>query len=137
MITSLLSHYHFEIIKDKVKLYYSNVIFKKEIIGHIIPLLYTDSFFNISHDGDEISLFIPTTFDVSNIKCLYSQSNEFSVIKVNQDCHQINDVGVVREISDFFNTINIPIIYINSFNNNYILIDSEYLPTFEKTLIEH
>ena len=137
MITSLLSHYHFEIIKDKVKLYYSNVIFKKEIIGHIIPLLYTDSFFNISHDGDELSLFIPSTFDVSNVKCLYSQDSEFSVIKVNQDSHQINDVGVVREISDFFNTLNIPIIYINSFNNNYILIDTVDLPIFEKVLIEH
>lgn len=137
MITSLLSHYHFEIIKDTVKLYYSNIIFKKEIIGHIIPLLYTDSFFNISHDGDELSLFIPSTFDVSNIKCLYSQASEFSVIKVNQDSHQINDVGVVREISDFFNTLNIPIIYINSFNNNYILIDTENLPIFEKVLIEH
>ena len=68
---------------------------------------------------------------------LYSIYSEILVIKVNHYCHQINDVGVVREISDFFNTINIPIIYINSFNNNYILIDSEYLPTFEKTLIEH
>jgi len=38
----------------------------------------------------------------------------------------LDDTGLVQKLSSIFSTANIPILYITTFNNNFILFDEEY-----------
>jgi hypothetical protein len=132
MIKLLLENYNIEILEQPIKIYYFSPKNKKELLGHIIPILYDDTFFNICQSNEEFSLFISSNIDLSNINNLVADHQEYNVIQINYSYHQINDVGVVHEISKIFNSLNIPILYINSFNNNFILIPKNNIIEIEK-----
>ncbi len=132
MINLLLTDYNIEILDQPIKIYYFNPKNKKELLGHIIPILYEDSFFNITQSNDEISLFVSSNINLSCVPELVSDNKEYNVIKINYSYHQIDDIGVVHEISKIFNSLKIPILYINSFNNNFILIPKNNIIEIEK-----
>ena len=49
----------------------------------------------------------------------------------------ISQVGIVNKISEVFSEINIPIIYVNSYENNYILMESYYKEHAINTLLQY
>jgi hypothetical protein len=132
MINLLLESYNIEILEQPIKIYYFKTKNKREILGHIIPILYDDTFFNITQSNEEFSLFVSSNIDLSKVPELVSDNKEYNVIQINYSYHQIDDVGVVHEISKIFNSLNIPILYINSFNNNFILIPKNNIIEIEK-----
>ncbi len=133
----MIENYNFEILEDTIKIYFCNVSFKNDIMGYLIPILYNSNFFNVSQDNTELSLFVSSKVDLSLLSFLNCDNEEYNIIKINQNYHQINDVGVVSEISKFFSSINIPILYVNSFNNNYILIPRKHIDKIENHFIHY
>jgi len=64
--------------------------------------------------------------DQTLLRALYNEETgemmEYCVLKVFQTNHQISELGIVNQFSSIFKDLEIPILYINSFSNNFILI---------------
>lgn len=82
-----------------------------------------DYFYNINEDDDdEISLIIDDRIDMSAININEKIKNSYRVIKIHENRSGVNHVGVVTEISSLFTDINIPIMYLNTYSYNFILV---------------
>ncbi len=123
----MFDSFSLEILHDTIRIYSFLPTFKKDIIGYVLPLLYEDSFFNITQCYDEISLFISKDIGmkIEGFPFITSTNEDFRVIKLYHDQHKINDTGIVSEISNYFSSLNIPILYVNSFNNNFVIVHSK------------
>lgn len=95
----------------------------------ILGKLSEKEFVSFTQTKKEVSLFISKSllnedelefYDVKKDQPLYSG---FRFYTAN---HGIYHIGVVNKISNIFIGINIPILYVNSYGNNYILIESRF-----------
>jgi len=46
----------------------------------------------------------------------------YQALRVYQNDHGINELGVVSKLAKFFSDAEVSILYVNSFNNNFILV---------------
>jgi hypothetical protein len=105
----------------------------------------TNEFFSITNSRDEFSIFIPKRVALTLQKEFGSNINiepeDYTCLKIfyTDQIDGVTDTGVVCSISDVFSKHNIPILYVNSFNNNFILIPSYHYSNFVEhfNLIEH
>jgi len=56
---------------------------------------------------------------------------KYHVVNIHEDLPGIDHIGIVNKISKLFLEINIPILYINTYSYNLILISDEH---FEKAM---
>jgi uncharacterized protein len=82
-----------------------------------------DVFYNINEGDDEMSLVIDTKFDnyTKKVPCVFFP-DVYRVLQIHEGCSGINHIGIVSEISSLFSDIHISIFYINTYNNNFILV---------------
>lgn len=112
--------------------------------------LPSDMFMCISNIQNEVSLFCY----LSNTPDSSSDSNEFShnilkrlcisdhrkysIFNIHEDLPGIDHIGIISHISSLFTKNQIPILYINTFSYNLILVSEEYhekaLPILEKIM---
>ncbi len=127
----MLENFYLELLHDKVYLYQFDVSCKKNILSSLLPVLLNDSFFSMTQSEKEFSLFMSSKLtdvilELNNFNDSKSSVNrivnEFSVLRIYQDTHNINEHGIVYNLSKLFYEKNIPILYVNSYSNNYILI---------------
>ncbi len=127
----MLENFYLELLHDTVYLYQFDLSYKKNILSALLPVLLNDSFFSMTQSEKEFSLFISSKLtDVINeldqynrqFKCINHIVDEYSVLRIYQDTHNINEHGVVHKLSKLFYEKSIPILYVNSYSNNYILI---------------
>jgi hypothetical protein len=51
----------------------------------------------------------------------------YNIIDIHEDLPGIDHIGIINYISKFFLEQHIPILYINTFSHNIILVSDEYL----------
>jgi hypothetical protein len=125
----MLDNFYLELLQDKVFLYNFNPMYKKEILGFIVPILLDEHFFNITQNESEYSIFLSTKHckEIEKFPYLNKAEDEYSILRIYQNEHGINEHGIVYQLSKLFYEKSIPILYINSFNNNYILLPTKHL----------
>jgi hypothetical protein len=136
----MFDDYFFELLKENVFLLKADVRHKSYILGSMLPILWNNEFISLTIEGNELSMFLSTKYkeliketekNGFQFTKVYNeeldQIQEYSVLKVFQSTHQISESGIVNHFSSMFKNLDIPILYINSFSNNYILIPRELL----------
>ena len=113
-----------EVLPDKVHLYTLYPGDKFKVLGYLLPILVSDEFYSLTQSKDELSLILNVKhhYELSNMCRLTSMPDKYVVLRVYQESHGINEQGVVVKLAKFFSDNNVSILYVNSFNNNFILI---------------
>lgn len=122
-----IDNFSLELIPTRVNLYNTHPSNKSKIIGYLLPIFYDNEFYCISQCDQELSMIIPHKYHETfrNLPSMNCMEDTFIVLRIFQDTHQINEHGIVNKISKIFTDKDIPILYINSFNNNYVLIPED------------
>lgn len=117
-----------------------NYISWKSMIIPILKLLLDDNsnFITYTKSENEFSIILDekclSIFSVEEKSMVNIDPNTYFILQIFEDYYSPNDycenginhVGVVTRLSRIFSDNNIPILYINSYNNNYILFSEEY-----------
>jgi hypothetical protein len=121
----------YEEVSTKVTLFNIDLEYKQQIIGYLLPIILSSAFYSITQSDDEFSFFIDIEQAetiknaLKKLRIGYNHMPEvYQIIRLYEDSHKINEHGIVAQISDYFAKQNIPILYINSFNNNFVLYPS-------------
>lgn len=93
--------------------------------------LPVDMFMCISNIQDEVSLFCyhDETYEFSHkiLKRLcMSDHRKYLIYNIHEDLPGIDHIGIISYISSLFTRNEIPILYINTFSYNLILVSDEY-----------
>ena len=92
-------------------------------------------FYSITSTNNELSIITDkSVFDKvikdGNMELYYdyiSMTKIYKIMQFYEGVSGISHTGIVEKISKMFNKVNVPIIYINTYNNNFILIDKNDL----------
>lgn len=128
------------ILPQKIKIYKSTRDdFNDIIIKHKIYAFNKDILCQTFLE-DEITLFMYINDTKENkishyllTKICISDQRIYSIIDIHEDVPGLDHVGIINMISKLFLEKNIPILYVNTFGHNIILISEEYMQ--EVTLI--
>ena len=85
-----------------------------------------NKFLSFTQSEDEVSLFVDSNFVMecdSNILRNLSIRHGFKLIQICEDQCGIDHIGIVAEIATVFSANGLSILYVNTFNNNFILIE--------------
>lgn len=126
--------FNFECIDADIAILYFHKQHYNSIMFSILKdiLIKTDvEFVSLTLNNDEISLFVDDKHvpDITSVN--YTIEKGYKVIRVYDYNDGIENIGVVSKLSSLLSSNNIPILYVNSYNNNYILVKDNYL---DKTL---
>ncbi len=126
-------------------LYFNKSEYTKVIYMLMKEVIFQDNynFFSLTICDDEISVFldqhIVDKFTEKNSK-FYHQPNavdrDYRAIRVYDSIDGVSHIGIVSKISTLLAESNIPILYVNSYNNNYILVPDSELENAKKCLTD-
>ena len=137
----MLDNFYLELLNDTVYLYSFDINYKKSILSSLLHVLLNDKFFSMTQSEKEFSLFISSKLndvisELNNYKDHLYRINriidEYSVLRIYQYTHSINEHGIVFRLSKIFYEKNIPILYVNSYSNNYVLIPTMEIKELEE-----
>lgn len=120
-----------------VKILYIPDNLEKSMLFSILKVLINNKsrFITYTKTDNETSLIIDNNsledFSGEELALINIDSYDYSILQIFEDCAGTDQVGIVAGISKIFADNQIPILYINSYNNNYILY-----PTTFKTQID-
>lgn len=128
-----------DIGKKRVKLYkcsqneYQNIV-KHNIIQPLHQNLLCQTFYE-----DEITLYVyvddDNKFDHFILsKMCVTDEREYHLVTIYEDVPGIDHVGIIYHISSYFLKESIPILYINTYGNNLVLISDEMMEKAMKIL---
>jgi hypothetical protein len=125
----MIDNFYLELLHDKVYLYSFDINYKKNILSSLLPVLLNDTFFSMTQSENEFSLFLSSKSveiikELNNYGFINHINEEYSVLRIYQDTHNINEHGIVYKLSKLFFEKGVPILYVNSYSNNYVLIPS-------------
>jgi hypothetical protein len=142
-------NFHLEILPENIALIYYN----KNYFNNVTFLLMKEVFFqntftflSLTVCDNEISIFIDQSIAEKFVNTNDTDSNNFvpssidrdyRAIRVYDSIDGISHIGIVKKISTLMAEHNIPILYVNSYNNNYILISDNDLQNAKKCLTEY
>ena len=124
----------FDPLPDLVALVHIPKTMKNEFALKILKLLFfseNNSFMSYTESTNEISIFINQNliadidFQSHGVPC----EHNYRVFQIYENVHKINQSGIVQNISTLLASQDIPILYVNSYNNNFILVHKD---NFEK-----
>jgi hypothetical protein len=120
-----------EILEEKVKLYKCSRDEYKTILSKY-KLYNIDDILCHTQLKDEITLYHIVNNQEENktnnnilSKLCISDQRIYNVINIYEDIPGIDHVGIIHNISKLFLEKNIPILYINTFGHNIILVSEE------------
>jgi hypothetical protein len=121
-----------KIFNDKVKIYRSS----REEYNSIIMkynLLETQDLLCQTFLEDEVTFYYFIKDNHSNFtnhyilsKICQSDMRIYNIVDIYEDIPGIDHIGIINYISNFFLKKNIPILYINTYGHNLILISNEH-----------
>jgi hypothetical protein len=120
---------YLELLPNDISLYYIDINYKKDILFSLIQYLIPkkDLFLSLTINEKEISIicdsYIDQYFETQDI----ITKKNYKCIKIYDDCDNIQQIGIVKKISTILTNIKIPILYINSFNNNFIILENPHI----------
>lgn len=125
----MIEDFSLELLHDTVYLYSFPPEYKLDILGKLLPVLVEHSFFHILQSDIEFSLFISTKYakSIQDFMWLKRTQDEYCILRIYQPECAINEYGIVYKLSKHFFEKRIPILYINSYNSNYILVPKNHL----------
>ena len=120
--------YNFRVLSEPVVL----VLLKKlndsmHLINQLLYYTDNDIFVSFTKNEDELSLIVTEKYISQNNNNLNIYDKKYSVFQIIENCSEIEKVGIVNCLSKIMATNGISILYITTYNNDYILVD------FEKT----
>lgn len=80
--------------------------------------------FSVTRSSDEITIIIDRTLDCFNDNCLYKEVYTGYVLLDTGSF--MEESGLLKKISTHFAQFEIPILYITTVNNNYLLVPKKY-----------
>jgi len=103
----------------------------KDLIN--VMLFKENKFVFVSKSTDELSFILSEDlakdFEKYQVNILYG----YRIIQICEDTHGIDHIGIVHKISGLFAKSKIPILYVNTYGNNFIIVSDEfYTPSIEK-----
>jgi hypothetical protein len=136
-----MNKFSIEILEEKVKLYkcsreeYKNILLKyklyntDDILCHTqlkdeITLYHIVNIVNNQEENNERSESLKTNNHILSKLCI-SDHRIYNVINIYEDIPGIDHVGIIHNISKLFLEKNIPILYINTYGHNIILVSEE------------
>ncbi|QKF94653.1 CASTOR ACT domain-containing protein [Fadolivirus algeromassiliense] len=132
-----------QILWDKYDNIVNVVSFKHDTanISKFILCLMTfkqEKFLSITYSNDELTICYDATIDIP-IDNLYEDSNklykeEYLLYKSMNTGSLIEEAGLVERIASIFSDQQIPIMFITSFNNDYVFVPKEYQEKADKLL---
>lgn len=129
-----MNKFSVKILRDKIKLYKSNRDEYKNIIEKY-SLYEQDDILCKTILEDEVTLYYYIKKEDEQNKyshyilskiCL-CDTREYTVVNIYEDLPGIDHVGIIYNISRLLLEKNIPILYINTFGHNLVLISEEYI----------
>lgn len=128
--------FHVKINKNiKVKLYSLTIEQYQNFFTKMIKILENNNiFYSITKEqsNNSISLFIQECDELKELDNTNKENNIYNIFSIYTYDNQINNCGIVHNISNIFTKYNIPIIYINTFFENLILVNEN---DFEKAFL--
>jgi hypothetical protein len=100
-------------------------------LQHFRDFVRCDSVMAQTFVGDEVTLYKYTDpIDDHLFGSIADQSDPrpYHVINIHEDVPGIDHVGIVHRITSFFVAANIPLLYLNTYAYNLILISEEHFP---------
>jgi hypothetical protein len=128
-------NFNFEILEEKISLLYFPKYSYDEVMYSILKsVLFNPNniFFSLTCNEDEISLFIDSRYEPKNNYGTIDKG--YRVIRIYDNYDGVENIGIVSKISGLLSEKQIPILYVNSYNNNYILIKEKYLEKTKEVL---
>jgi len=128
----VVGDYSFELLKESVSLYSCSNYCREVFLGRCLPIFWSSEFISFTQHEKEISIFVSSKFDdyFKNLP-VTKMEDEYRVLKVYQTNHGIEELGIVAQFAKIFMDMEIPILYVNSFSNNYILLPASHLEKLE------
>lgn len=124
-VSSDENRYMVQTNENRVKILMVDKTEKRKVLSLLLQCLSTDNdvFYNINEGNNELSIVADMCFEkyIKQLPCVY-YPDIYRVIQIHEGCPGIDHIGTVSEISSLFADINISILYINTYNNNFILI---------------
>jgi hypothetical protein len=120
---------------SKVKLYSLTIEQYQYFFSNIIKILENNNiFYSITKEqsNNTISLFIEECDELKEMDNIKRENNTYNIFSIYTYDNQINNCGIVHNISNVFTKYNIPIIYINTFYENLILVNEN---DFDKAVL--
>jgi hypothetical protein len=120
-------NYNLEILNSIIALVYIPKNLFHQYLVYLLKDVILDEegiFYSLTVNEDEISLFI----DQEKIKIKEGMiiDPNYKIIRIYDNSDGLGNVGIVSKLSSLMSKNNIPILYVNSYNNNYILIKENY-----------
>jgi hypothetical protein len=111
----------------QIALIHVNPVDKESIMHHIIQIMFYSGnmFYSITESEKELSVFVDQRYIDNNILSSFTIKKDYRIIQINEVNDGIDHIGIVNNLSNIFTLNNIPILYINSFNNNFVLIHGD------------
>lgn len=129
--------YSLELLPNDISLMTIQTTDNDKIITQLLKHVFfsTDPiFYSLTVGNDEISLFIDTKI-AHLIKDAHPIDN-YRLIRVFDENNGVSLIGIVSKISTIFAANEIPILYVNSFNNNYVLLKNADIDKAKECLRE-
>jgi predicted amino acid-binding ACT domain protein len=122
------------VLPQCVKLYMCTV----EIFAKLKTILKDEIMMSRTVVGDEVTLFVyyDISDDKNNNNFIHTvlenhvtsfDSKIYHIISIYEDIPGIDHVGIIADISTLFSKKGIPILYLNTYSNNLIIISEEWL----------
>lgn len=128
-----MNKFSIRIMPDKLKLYkcsreeYKNIISKYNLYN-------IDDVLSKTFLEDEITIYYLIKNTTENhynhhilSKICVTDPRPYTIINIYEDIPGIDHVGIIHKISSLFLENNIPILYINTYGHNIILVADEYI----------
>lgn len=135
-----MNNFTLDALDIEVKLVYINASKFNEYFQNLLKIQLEDKkFLSITYSQEEISVIVDKNshqkfFTEEKTDHYKVDPKTYNVIQIYEGCSGINHIGIVQKISSIFSEIEIPILYINTFNNNFIIIDTELIDKIKNLL---
>jgi hypothetical protein len=126
-----------EILPNHINLYSFNIEDKKNILFTLFQLSLSEKniFLSFTNYESELSIICDNILEkYIDPHIHYIVLKKYNCIRIYDTHDNVNNIGIVSKISTILKENNIPILYINSFNNNFILFEEQYLENITKII---
>jgi hypothetical protein len=127
-----MNQLYLELLENNINLYYFDISKKKDILLIFTQFLLQNKsqnnlFTSLTINNNEISIICDSSIENFIDFNDFVVKKNFRCVKIYDTCDNIEQIGIVAKISNILTTINIPILYINSYNNNYVIIENIHI----------
>jgi len=92
-----------------------------------------NTFYSLTESDDEISLLIDE-LHLEKLTNNWEGNKYYVALRIVETNGFMEQAGLISRMANIFAELEIPILYITSYNNNYILLEEEYMDKAQKNI---